>query len=460
VQPGELVRQPRQTRPLALGVVAIAAAIVMAGCATYSERMATGREQAAQGAYPDALDTLNDALGVSDASQLPSRFHSDTALILLDRGMVSQAMQSYADAGRDLGAADEALEYIDLSKDPVGAVGKYIYSDSAGKYKSPPTEKLAINSVNIMNYLANRDLDGAGVEARRFTVMRDYLNENSSLKSYGAAGSYLAGFVFERLRDANAAMRYYDEALNERSLGSLGPTIRRLSALTDYRGKRIESYLVDAPPARPDPGKMPTELVVVVNTGRVPYKIPERMLIGAAIGLAGTYISGDPDVLGYTATKVLVYPELKQSYEAFSRAELQIDGQFTQLDLVTNFGAEMTAEYEQMKPKIIGAGISRMIVRAAAAEGAREAGKQAGSAGAVLGWVAALATEATLVALDKPDTRSWMLLPQKVYIGRRTVAPGKHSIEVQLSGNQSGSRTVEIEIPEGGFAVVVITTLR
>jgi len=71
-----------------------------------------------------------------------------------------------------------------------------------------------------------------------------------------------------------------------------------------------------------------------------------------------------------------------------------------------------------------------------------------------------LATEATLVALDKPDTRSWMLLPQKVYIGRRTVTPGKHNVEVKLSGNQYESRAVEIEIPDGGFAVVVITTLR
>jgi hypothetical protein len=435
--------------------------VAASGCATYSERMATGRQQAAQGAYPEALETLNDALGVDDGSEVPAKFHSDTALILLDRGMVSQAMQSYEDAARDLGAADEALEYIDLSTDPVGTLGKYVYSDSSGIYKAPPVEKLAINSVNMMNYLARRDLGGAGVEARRFTVMRDYLKENTSFGGFGAAGSYLAGFTFERLGDPNAAMRYYDEALNERSLKSLGYAIRRLSRLTSYRGRRIEGFLADAPPLQGDPGPLPTELVVVVNTGRVPYKVPKRMKIGAAIGIGGTYITGDPEVLGYLATKVLVYPELKQPHEAYSRAGLRIDGQPETLDLVTNFGSEIKAEYEDMKPKIVGAGISRMIVRAGAAEGARVAGKQAGgNAGEVLGWIAALATEATLVAFDKPDTRSWMLLPQKVYIGRRTVAPGQHAVDVDLGGNLNGSMTIDVEVPEGGFAVVVVTTLR
>jgi hypothetical protein len=157
----------------------------------------------------------------------------------------------------------------------------------------------------------------------------------------------------------------------------------------------------------------------------------------------------------------LVYPELTQPPEAFSRAGLRIDGLPETLDLVTNFGSEIKAEYEDMKPKIIGAGVSRMVVRAGAAEGAREAGKQVGGdAGEVLGWIAALATEATLVAFDKPDTRSWMLLPQKVYIGRRTVAPGTHTVDVELAGNAGGSMTIDVEVPEGGFAVVVATTLR
>ena len=122
------------------------------------------------------------------------------------------------------------------------------------------------------------------------------------------------------------------------------------------------------------------------------------------------------------------------------------------------------AEYEEIKPKIIGAALSRMIVRAVAAEGARAGGnaasKDSGAAGLV-GFLAAAAIEGTMVALDKPDTRSWSTLPEKVHIGRAVVPAGAHSVEVTVFGPGGKERhTVEVEVQEGGFAVVDVTTLR
>jgi hypothetical protein len=350
---------------------------------------------------------------------------------LLERAMVSQAQGYYAASARDLGKADEELEILDISNDAVGAVGKYVYSDSSTKYHTSPVEKLALNSMNMLNYLAEGDLGGARVEAKRFTVMRDYLTEHDPDAVSGTAGAYLAGFVFERLGEPDTANRYYDE-------------VRRAGAVTTK------------PRTRP----LPAEILTVVSLGRVPVKAPERMPIGAAIGLAGAYVTGDLDVLGYAATKVLVYPELKATPPVFTGATVVVDGVETAVDLLGDFGAELAAEYEKLKPKILAAALSRMIVRAAAAEGARAAGQQAGDAGEVLGWVAALATEATLVAFDKPDTRSWTLLPERVFVSRSVVAPGRHVVDVDLTGYLSERRSVEVEVPPGGFAVVVVTPLR
>lgn len=423
--------------------------------------MANSRALVAEGSYDAALETLNNALGVDRRSEIPDRFRSQTALLLLDRGMISQAQGEYFAAARDLEAADERLEYLDISDDAVGAIGKYVYSDSSTKYVASPVEKLTLNSINMLNRLAIRDLAGARVEAKRYTVMREYLSESGPAGVRGTLGAYLAGFVFERLGETNAALRYYDEALAGGDLVTLAPAVARLAARDSYRGQNLEAFL-RAHSAEPMPAsKSATEILTIVSLGRAPIKVSERMPIGAAIGVAGTYITGDLEVLGYTATKVLVYPVLLPQGGAFSTANVAVDGQASAVEMATDIGAELTAEYEEMKPKILGAAISRMIVRAAAAEGARVAGKQAGGdAGSILGWVAALLTEATLVAFDQPDTRSWTLLPERVLVARTSVRPGRHKVDVDLVGMDSERRSFDVELPEGGFAVIVVTPLR
>jgi hypothetical protein len=202
-------------------------------------------------------------------------------------------------------------------------------------------------------------------------------------------------------------------------------------------------------------------IFVVAKVGRVPLKRPERIPIGAAIGIAGAFITGDTTLLEYGMFKVVVYPELYPSNALFERASLTIDGQSLQLDLASDLASEIVTEYEEIKPKIIGAALSRMIVRAAAAEGARAAGQQSDSAGGLVGFLAAAAVEGTLVALDKPDTRSWTTLPARVYMGRAFVPAGKHSLLVEASGKGGRERhSVDVNVPPGGFVVLDVTTLR
>ena len=102
-----------------------------------------------------------------------------------------------------------------------------------------------------------------------------------------------------------------------------------------------------------------------------------------------------------------------------------------------------------------------MIVRALAAEGARAAGNQAQSGGAVVGLLAALAVEGAAVALDKPDTRSWTMLPNRVFMSRVQVPPGEHTVDVWVKGDRGTERrTMKVNVAKGGFVVVDVTTLR
>ena len=309
------------------------------GCATYSDRMKLAQEQVKAGNYQAAVDDLNKFIGTPEG-QLPEKFNSDTALAVLERATLEQALSEFQRSARDFGAGDQELQLLDIANDTAGTIGKYFFSDSSTKYKASPVEKLSLNGFNMMNYLALGQMTGASVEARRFTVMRNYLNEFEPGHPHAAFGSYLAGFTFAQQGDYGRAMRYYDEALEAGSFESLREPIGRLSKLTNYRGQYIQKFLEENKAATA-PADHTGSLIVAVNIGRVPYKVPERMPIGAAIGIAGSYISGNPAVLGYSAFKVVVYPELVQPVSLYNKVSMQIDGRSARLDLATNLGVEI-----------------------------------------------------------------------------------------------------------------------
>lgn len=460
--------------------IALAPVLVVAACATYSDRTQAMRDAVGQADYDGGLHQLNALLKVNSSEQLPTKWKKNFELVVLERATVLQAKRDYDLSARDFQVVDKELELLDIARDGAGQIGKYIFSDSAPKYKSPPTEKLALNAMNLCNYLVRGDLDGAKVEARRFTVMRDYFRDYDPEHEHGAFGSYLAGFTFEYDGNAEEALRYYDEALQEREFSSLRAVVPRLAARSSFRGKRIGEYISEggAPNGLTDPfgsgSATPSgegsaganvadegELLVVAKIGRVPYKVPVRLPIGAAIGLAGAYVTGNTKLLEYGMFKVVVYPELVGADDLFDVATLTVAGTAVKLDLATDLAREITAEYEELKPKIIGAALTRMIARAAAAEGARAAGRQAEGAAGLVGFLAAAAVEGSMVALDKPDTRSWTTLPARVYVGRTRLPAGKHQIVVKASGPGGHElHTQEVEVRPGRFVVVDVTTLR
>jgi tetratricopeptide (TPR) repeat protein len=430
------------------------------GCATYSDRTKIMRDKATSGDYNGGLKELNGFLKVEQADELPSKWDPDDALLLLERGSILMAQDKHAKSATNFKAADDHLEMLDIANDTAGNIGKYIYSDSSTKYRATPIEKLALNEINMMNYLAQGNLQGAQVEARRFTVMRGYLNEMDKAHVFGVAGSYLSGFLFEQLGDFNRSLRYYDEALQKKSLITLKEPLARLSGKGTYRGKNVTTFLEKLPSDLK--GDLPSEkgtgeILVIANVGRVPYKEPQRVPVGAVIGLYGTFITGDPDVLAHSVFKVVVYPELVLPKNQFIDGALEIDGKFVQGELLSDLSTDMKKEYEALKPKIMGAAISRLIARAVSAEVVRKSTEKKSEA---LSYIAALVVEGAMVAADKPDTRSWTLLPGYIYVARKRVKAGQHTVALVLKGQEHLVRKMDVNVPEGGFAAVVLTTLR
>jgi tetratricopeptide (TPR) repeat protein len=429
------------------------------GCASHSDHTKAARSALDVGDAKKALELYNKRLEVEDAKDLPKNIGGDNTVLILDRAMILQQLENYPLSSRDLEAADKQIEVLDFNRKAIDDIGKYLFSDSTGPYKAPFYEKLLINTENMLNYLQARDLNGARIEARRLAVMQSFISQHEGEgQALTGPGSYFAGFIFEKSGDAQEALRYYDEALQFDGFKSLGPVVRRLAAKGSYRTKRITAILDAAPAADATAAAedASSELLVVVNHGRVPAKVPKRIPIGLALTYASAFISpSSATQANELAAQGLVtwinYPALESEAKVVIPA-VRVDGQDQPVELGLAVDTEASKAWDDARGTIVASAITRMIARILAGQVARKAG---GSG--TLGTLLSLGTQVTLTATDVPDTRSWATLPARIGISRMALPPGKHEVEVVI-GPSRKKQTVELE--PGGYAVLCVTQLR
>lgn len=451
-------------------------------CASHSAKTRDARAALDANKPEKARNLLNKALKVKSAKDLPEKDRADDAVLILDRSMVSQQLAEYETSSRDLEHADKAVEMLDLSRTAMADIGKYIFSDDSGPYRGSPYEKLMINTMNMVNYLARGDLNGARIEARRFSIMDKYLRDNKSpASSMAAPGGYLAGFVFERSGDANVALRYYDEALGYAAFSSLAEPVIRLSGPGSYSTPRLKKYLEQHAPAAgaatelspgsdavssevPSTGVSPEDmgdLLVVINYGRVPAKIDKRIPIGLALTYASLFMSpASQTTANRLAAQGLVtwinYPELEEVHRKLLVPMLSVDGKSRALEGAVAVDITARKAYEKERGAILASAITRMITRVIAGESAGAAARAGGGDGLV-GALVSLGTQAALTAADTPDTRSWATLPARMAVSRMRLPPGRHTVVLRAQGVE---KTEEFTLSPGGWHTAVLTILR
>lgn len=438
--------------------------ICLGACAGHSERTKDIRTALDVMQPKHALALVDEQLEVDKPEQLPEKVSGDNSLLILDRAMILQQLDSYRLSSRDLEVADKQIEILDLSRNAADELGKYLFSDATGPYKAPAYEKLMINSINMVNYLVQNDLNGARVEARRFSVMQKFISEHEDpAAGLMAPGSYLAGFTFEKSGRPDEALRYYDEALKFGNYRSLEEPVRRLAALSAYRSPRIREILGTEPSARrasaePDAkaGAEDGELLVVVNFGRVPAKYSKRLPVGLALTYASGFISPtDAGRANALAAQGLVtwinYPELGRARGQYDQPLFALGERWLPLDGILAVDKEAERAWEQARGAVVASAITRMIARVVAGEATRRA-----AGGGLTGLLLSLGTQATLTAVDTPDTRSWSTLPARIAFGRVRLPAGTHWVTLGARGIRKQQR---IALNPGGFSVVCLTVL-
>ena len=407
-----------------------------------------------------AIALLNQQMGVATAADFPLDMHSDKALFVLDRGSIQQSIGGFDHSKADLEAADKAIDMLDLAHAAKDTIGEYVFSGSSGKYQAPPYEKLLINTLDMLNYLELRDLDGARVEARRLAVMQKYMADelHEGDNPVLGLGGMLAGLTFEESGQTDEALRWYDQTLAFTGFRALGGPVRRLMQRSTYRSPRLKDLEAAGPPT-PEPAQTGEgEIVFVIGYGRVPHKIANRVPIGLALTLYANALS--PDNIRQAnrlAAQGLVtwinFPTLGPEQGGYAVPACVLDGKYTQLEEAVDVTTQVRAEWKKIEGKIIVSAITRMITRLAVGAAASAVAGKNGLVGALV----SLGSQATLTVLDTPDTRSWETLPARVAVARVRVPAGKHAVHIDARGVV---RDTTVDVEKGGVSVVSLMALR
>ncbi len=456
-----LRRYVRTLRVAFLGCLQAVTFASFIACGGHTARTLPVRTALDEGYPREALSVLNDEMDVKRATEIPKDLDGDNALLLLDRASVQQSLRSFRNSQRDFQAADKAIDMLDLSPKAMEDFGKYMFSDSVGKYRAPPFEKLLINTFNMVNYLEQNDLDGAKVEARRLSVMHKYLRDK--LKDEGVSlglAAFLAGSAFLQAGDPDEALHWFDDALRFPSLSFVRHDVAHAVALGgSYRSKRIDKALAGGAEADANG----SEILFVIGDGRVPHKIAVRLPIGLAVARVGILLSATTStsalaMAGQGAVTWINYPTLDESVALTSAPLIQLDGVAVEPLSSIDLSSDVRQTFRKLEDVAIASAITRMIVRAGvgAAVGAG-VGAAAGRNGGGLGLLAGLLAQGVMAAVDTPDTRSWETLPGRVVIARSRVAPGTYQITMSSRGV---THKQTIMVAAGATKVVSLFALR
>jgi uncharacterized protein len=455
-----------------------------AGCATYSDHMEKPRSYLVQGRAQDAVKELNDTMEVADERHLPETWDGPTALYLLERATALQASDRYKLAARDMVEADQRLDWLDIERATTDELARHIFSDDAGSYRAPAYERLLLNTLNMINFLALNDLQGARVEARRFAIMQGFFEdaETTPLPELVGLGNYLAGATMEASGRLEEALRFYDKSWQSGFRDKA--SCLRLAALYKITGRPIPGDALERERLAAAINEMPAmdrktyrerfvdgHVLVFVQTGMAPFKRAERVPIGLALAYTSLprrrWSATDRAHADHMAAQGLVkwvqFPVLtRQGLPPRRQVQISTDDGPAVAHLAMNVSGQVEAAWERISGHIIVAAITRTIARAIAGAGTSAAaehfaGGKSSSGSSVLALLAGLAVEGALAIADTPDTRSWTTLPGEIHWSRERMKPGSQRLRVSID-DQTIERVIEVQ--ETGINVVNFSASR
>lgn len=436
--PGLLLKNLAPYMPLLFACAL--AGVSVSGCAnTYTQDVAATQVAISTANPVEGIRAINKQLKVSSSLEVPAKFEGSESLFLLERATLLQATTNYKMAARDMMVVEQNLEFLDIAGMTANDMAKYYYSEDVSNYKSPAYERLLLNTLNMINFLALYELEDARVEARRFTVMESYYLTDKGkaiLPGILALGNYLAGASFEASRDYDMATRHYSRAWHFGMRDSdLRQRLTDLYRVSGYSARELEDQGLERLKAQAkEDGPMTWEQY------NARHRVGDSLVI-TQFGMAPYKKSADRTVSqltdGAQASGIVRVPELSED-GLIRRDEnglsLSVDGKAVDTFRGMNVSEQVKLAWTRASPKVMSAAIARATTRNALSAVGQNTG----------GWgLLAQGAAVALAVSDTPDTRSWTTLPAYIRVSRLKLDQGMHVAQVRV-GDRTDRQTIGV----------------
>ena len=393
------------------GGLCLGAALLLSGCASYSQRFDAIEAQLAAGNPSAALQALEKDHGGS---------RRDEVLYQLNRALLLRMLGEYRQSNEALEQAKRLIDELDAIS-VSEQTGSLTVNDTLKSYIGTDFERALLHVYAALNYLQLGQPDEARVEILQLDVLLK-LQADGEGDGYteDAFARYLSGLVFEQLGEWSDAMiayrrayqdyRKYRQYFGVKPPHSLGLALLRMAEhlglkeeLRQYRKAFAIEQWTPLPALR-EKG----EVVLIIGTGLAPSKREESTAILA------------PEVGGMVRVSL---PRYETRPQPVGKVRLLADEAKEAAELVEDIDAIAIKTLQAEMPAITARALARAVVKYRAA---REAGKHDQGLGLLVNIAGFISEQA--------DTRSWSTLPQRIYLARRFLPPGRHDISVRLLG--------------------------
>jgi uncharacterized protein len=434
------------------------------------------------GAAENAIDLVDCYEG--DAEEM--LFCLEAGSMLRDAGRFEESI-SYLDSAEGFIKIDFDLRATLDAADIAETVAAYSVSSKALTYKGAISDRVMINTLKALDYIALGNIEDAASEARRIVSAQE-----KGVALYAEISGEEEQAAREGLKEHNVSSLNtqsfpgYISDSNDRSFNEMFPGLR---ASTSASYDSPFSSLVMGLIGRVSPGSLgqvnglfaqlardcPQNTVIAdelaaVNAGNSAegwgYVIFENGVaprlesveIAVPIGFFQVLFSSNPQMGDFFNTAFMSLPTITQGL--LSSDGLLVDGSdglHTQTETVSDISDVMTFEYQQRWDGMLRRELFAFIVKTIAIEtagGALESSMQTDNEdqNAVMSFIMSIFKSAASSALAQADDRSWQSLAKRYEVGRFHL-DGQSQITLSLAGHPETSTT--IDLPQGKNSVII-----
>lgn len=421
--------------------------------------------------HPEAVRNVQTEIGIGkipDTSYFDKKTTGkDAVLSLMERGRARQLTGDYQGSSADYQAAVDAFRAIDdkavVSVTDVGAkAGSILINDLVIPYRGEGYERLMLFQLDAFNRAALGELENVGVDVRNLAQqLEKELESNEKARNAFAEAQENAG-TEERSAIAGASSAY--AASNSAAIALAGtlansfqnPYAYAFAGLWYESQKDFANAAIAYSRARKlQPDCFPLKLSIVRVARALGRSVP-NVIPPLAENEGEVFLFAEQ---GYNLSKtafslpiplprnlvVVSVPCYSVTTESPAPPTIQTTDGFTlaRAEPVCDFRAYAVKALQEHMPAILTRQVLRATVKAVANDQVRRQSQIAG-----------LAMLAFNAATERPDLRSWVLLPRYAHLARFSLPAGKHKLLVVYPFGQT---SVDVTIRPGRTTLVHAT---